>query len=291
MWSYSHDLGSELRLRFSGQEYFRYHFATDRDRPYGHPVTLAQPGAEPLTCHAPHDHLWHAGCWFSWKYLDGVNYWENAANGHPEGRLALQGQERVEASGDRLALQATYAYLDPRRGTVASEVRRTTWHRPDPDGGHRLDYDVSLTPVAALVLDRTPITAQTPWGGYAGLSWRFARGLGAVDGLDAEGRRHRAIEHQRARWAALHGALDGGPAQLAGVAMFDHPANPRHPTPWRYIADPGFAYLNPSPLLAEPLRLQAGETLGLRYRVLVFPGPADPSRLEAEWARYAAEGA
>ena len=288
MWRYEHQLGSDVRLFWSGHEYFRQYFGVERgDRPHADPVSV--PGGVPLTCFAPQDHLWHAGFWFNWKFINGVNYWENAADGHPEGRIRLEPPERLAASHDTVGVTATYVYLDPRRGEVARERREIVWYRPAPDGCHALDYMICFRagdgPVA---LDRTPITEGAPWGGYGGLSWRFARGLGQVDGLDAVGRRGKAIEHQSAAWATLYGCLDGRPNQWAGVAMFDHPQNPRHPTPWRYIADAGFAYLNPSPLFASALELRAKEGIVLRYRVLVYPGKADADLLSAEYAAFAA---
>lgn len=292
-WQYTHVPHSEVRLAVGPHTYFHYRFATDRDRPYAHPVTLALPGgAEALTCYAPHDHTWHAGFWFNWKYIDEVNYWENAADGHPEGRTQLDGPERLTATPERVSLEAPYAYVDPHRGAVATEERRLTWHRPSADdGSHATDVTVAFhAPAAAtapVVLDRTPINAQTPWGGYAGLSWRFSRALGAAQGCDAQGRRNQAIEHQRAAWATLGGKVDGGPDLQAGVAVFDHPANLGHPTHWRYITDPGFAYLNPSPVLAGPIAVAPGETLTLRYRVLVYAGPPDPARLAREHAAFA----
>lgn len=279
-----------MRLFWDGQEYLRHHPGTDLDRSFAHPVGV--PGQPPLTCFAPADHVWHAGFWFNWKEINGANYWENGQDGHPEGRTVFLGPERLEAEGDWVRLAARYAYVGPDRREVAREGRTLTWYRPDPDGSHRTDVAISLRAGETQVtLDRTPITEKTPWGGYAGLSWRFSRGFVGPDGLDAEGRRHRAIEHQRSRWAAMWGRLDGGPDIRAGVAMFDHPANPGHPTHWRYIADPGFAYLNPSPILAAPLRLPAGGGLELRYRVLVFPGTGNAGRLETEYARFAQSGA
>jgi hypothetical protein len=287
MWQVEHRPGSEVRLAWQGHEYFCLHLGVERgDRPHADPVRV--PGGPSLTCFAPHDHLWHCGFWFNWKYIDGVNYWENAADGHPEGRIRPRPPEALHVEGDTARLRAQYAYIDPRRGEIATETRQIAWRRPADDGSHALDWTVALRAGAApLTLDRTPVTQQTPWGGYGGLSWRFARGMGQVEGLDAAGRRGKAIEHQSAAWATLWGRLDGGPDLWAGVAMFDHPSNPRHPTPWRFIADPGFAYLNPSPLFAAPWELSAGEELVLHYRVLVYPGPADGQRLAAEFAAFA----
>ncbi len=288
MWRYAHRPASDVRLYWNDSEYFRQWLGTDRgDRPHADPVSV--PGRPSLTCFAPHDHLWHCGFWFSWKFINGVNYWENAADGHPEGRIRFQPPERLEASGDTVRVTADYAYVDPRQVEVARERREMVWYRPAADGSHTLDCTIRFRAGAgAVTLDRTPITPETPWGGYGGLSWRFSRALGQVEGIDAVGRSGKAIEHQSAAWATLFGRLDGGPEFWAGVAVFDHPTNPRHPTPWRYIADPGFAYLNPSPLLAAPLTLDTGRDLVLHYRVLVYLGQADRDRLASEFARFAA---
>ena len=278
-----------MRLFWRGDEYFRQHLGTERGaRPHADPVSL--PGGPPLTCFAPHDHVWHTGFWFNWKLINGVNYWENGADRpRPDGAIRFDPPERLEAADDRVAVTASYTYIDRLGAEVGREERRTAWRRPCGDGSYLVDCSVRFRPgPAPVTLDRTPITAETPWGGYGGLSWRFARGLGAVDGLDASGRRGRAIEHQRAAWATLFGSLDGGPDIRAGVAIFDHPANARHPTPWRFIAEPGFAYLNPSPLLAAPLQVGVGEELVLRYRVLVYAGAPDPARLAAIQSRFAA---
>ncbi len=287
MWTYEHRVGLEVRLLWNGHEYFRQHLGTERgDRPHADPVSL--PGGPSLTCFAPHDHVWHTGFWFNWKFINGVNYWENGADGRPDGRVRFDPPERLDCAGDRVTLTAAYTYVDPLRGEVAREVRRTGWQRPAADGSYLIDCSVHFhADRCPVTLDRTPITAATPWGGYGGLSWRFSRGLGAVDGLDAAGRRGTAIEHQQAAWATLFGRLDGGPDTRAGVAIFDHPTNPRHPTPWRFIADPGFAYLNPAPLLAAPLELAVGEELRLRYRVLVYPGVPDAERLAVRYAEFA----
>ncbi len=287
MWRYEHRPGHGVRLFWGEHLYFEQHLAGDGEAPCAHPVSVV--GGPDLTCYAPHDHPWHLGFWFGWKHINDINYWEHTPAGLPEGLTRFVAPERLEAGSDSVSLTATYALVDPRRGDVAQDVRTITWYPPAEDGSHRLDYALELVAgPEPVVLDRTPITPETPWGGYGGLSWRFSRGLGDFRGLDAEGRRDRDIEHQRAAWATLYGRLDGGLDIRAGVAIFDHPANPRHPTPWRFIAEPGFGYLNPALLLAEPLTVPGGARMRLRYRVLVYAGKVDPGRLAGEWAEFAA---
>jgi hypothetical protein len=89
----------------------------------------------------------------------------------------------------------------------------------------------------------------------------------------------------RATWCDLSGKLDGGLEQTGGVAIFDHPDNPRHPTPWYGATGPGH-YFNAAFLFHEPMSVARGQTLAFRYRVLVHDQIWDVPRLEAAYGTY-----
>jgi hypothetical protein len=88
-----------------------------------------------------------------------------------------------------------------------------------------------------------------------------------------------------------------GKKHPAGVAFFDHPSNPRHPTRWflvnRMIEDKNtgrkwpFYYNNAAIVGVDPLPLPKGETLTLFYRALVHPGHGDAAKLAAESEAFA----
>ena len=78
----------------------------------------------------------------------------------------------------------------------------------------------------------------------------------------------------------------GGLNQTGGVAIFDHPANPRHPTPWYGATGPGH-YFNAAVVFHEPMSVAGDETLTFRYRVLVHDQIWDVSRLQAAYGAYA----
>src|SRR5215472_15895413 len=63
-----------------GQTLWRFLYSTNYCKPCFHPLRVL--GGEPLTTLHPSDHKWHYGLWFSWKYINGVNYWEER-NGRP----------------------------------------------------------------------------------------------------------------------------------------------------------------------------------------------------------------
>ncbi len=79
------------------------------------------------------------------------------------------------------------------------------------------------------------------------------------------------------------GLIDG---QSVGVAFLDHPSNPRHPTPWYLIRSPVTGYINAALLNDEPLTLESGKTLALRYRLVVHLGRWDAERLQAALADF-----
>src|SRR6185436_20165510 len=57
----------------SGAERWRYAFGA-RKRPYVHPLTT--PAGHVLTRNAPDDHPWHHGLWFTIKFVNEENFWE-----------------------------------------------------------------------------------------------------------------------------------------------------------------------------------------------------------------------
>lgn len=218
--------------------------------------------------------------------LNGVNYWEERADA--DGRTELVAPARVELEGSTAVVETRYRYRPETGAAVLEERRGVVFHLPDDDGCYRLDWTHRFTAVEAVEIDRTPVNEETPWGGYAGLSWRAARSLGSFRALNSAGEVDGAVEHRCAAWVDLSGQSDGGTDLAAGIAMFDHRDNPRHPTHWRCILEPGFGFINPAFVLAEPYALPAGESLTLRYRVLVHDGWGDPARLEREFRDWIA---
>ena len=99
---------------------------------------------------------------------------------------------------------------------------------------------------------------------------------------------------KRAAWVTYWGPVEG---KELGVALFDHPGNPRHPT-WWHARDYGLFAANPfgihdfegKPEGSGDLTLAVGESLTLRYRLYLYEGEADPEALAREFEAFAATG-
>ena len=102
------DEGS-LTLKKGERTLWRLNFQKAEGKPYFHPVAAA--GGTELTWHRPPDHPWHRALWFSWKFIDGVNYWEeNPATGKVDGETEILGTETEIVAGEsaRIAMRLSY---------------------------------------------------------------------------------------------------------------------------------------------------------------------------------------
>lgn len=281
------DGGFALLLR--DKPLWHLHASKGPTKPYIHPLRSFD--GDDLTWHRPADHVWHYGLWFSWKLINGVNYWE-------EDPKTLQSAgitevERSQFAGDKAGALTTLelSYHEPGKPAVLKETRGLRMHPPLRDGSYRIDWTLEFTAQdQEVTLDRTRPKSQggPAWGGYAGLSYRAAETLQKHRVLDSDGftTDQKLIGSGRpARWMDFSG-IDAKSGRAHGVTIFDHPKNPRHPSPFYVFLDGKFGYIGPALLFNEPLKLKPRETLTLRYRVLVHPGRGDAVKLKTEYGRW-----
>ncbi len=280
-----------------------YHWDKEHRQPFFHPL-YSYRGSEPLTCFAPWDHPWHKGLWWSWKYINRINFWEHLAregegegqsivtdhdiSARPDGSICIQQKLKMRS----IATQETYL-LEDRRITIAPSL-------PELPDSWYLDWEATTTALLDCELSVTPYS-EALWGGYAGLNFRPNRSMGWGETIrNSEGLEgHPACHGQRARWAAYCGRLDGdetatptSPSQ-AGLAILDHPRNPSYPTPF-YAWSTGddnrsFGFLAAAPLMhIGRLALSSGDRLQFRYRVILFDEPIRSDKLSEAWESFAA---
>lgn len=281
-YEWKHDPGRELTLLADGRTLWTFHFAPEDNWPYFHPLSL--PGGPVLTGLSPKDHPWHRALWFSWKFINGVNYWEfkdlKDPASEPAGRTELAGREEVKnsANGATITVDIAYRYDG---GVVMKEKRTIRVGLPRQDGSYVIDWQGAF---AALDRD-VELNKDT---GYAGLFFRGSPKLAQPRYLNSEGAKTMAVHQKAAKWIDLTGVADPdfGPA---GVTIFDHPDNPRFPTPWwrdRSRDDDDISYIGSAPLFTGPYVIKAGRSLRLRYRVLVHKGAANAEALNREFEAF-----
>ena len=231
-------------------------------RPFVHPVKLAD--GTTVTATEPDDHFWHRGVWFTFKYVNGVNYWEERED-QPGGvgrQVSLTPPEAEIEGGDAVVLRHALRWEDD-AGPKLIEAR--TLRVSERDDVLILDWESALTPLEDLTLDRTPFTT---WGGYGGLVVRMRQDLTNQRIVFPGGQITNRPTGERHAWGGIEGEAEG--RELA-VAFLPHPKNRRYPEPFYGAAREGWNFFGGAPPFHEPLTLQAGETLLHRARVLILP--------------------
>ncbi|MCX6876006.1 MAG: PmoA family protein [Verrucomicrobia bacterium] len=275
------DAGVALVNQASGLPVWRAGCDPQQPQPYIYP--LATLGGVELTANSPADHVWHHSLWFAWKYINGVNYWEtDPQTGKSEGSTLIK-STKIQCGDDFSArVELAIEYAPPGKPPVLRESRVLAFGAPRADGSYVIDWDATFTVgETGIILDRTP--PQGASGGYAGLSLRFPKGIKGWNFLTSEGAASAATGNgQPACWADFSGPTRTGP--VAGITVFDHPANPRHPTRWYLNAE--HPYFSPALIYREPMTLKSGATMRLRYRVLVHEGLGEIPKLDAEFNNF-----
>ena len=106
--------------------------------------------------------------------------------------------------------------------------------------------------------------------------------------LNADGKASMAeIWGKRSNWVDYTATVDG---EALGVAIFDHPSNPRYPTYW-HARDYGLFALNPfgqkafDPTKEESAwKIASGQKIEFRWQVVVHPADAPLADLYKQYA-------
>jgi len=257
-----------IALLKDGKAVWQHNHDPDEGKPYIHP--LATSDGEVLTWLRPKDHPWHRGLWFSWKFINGLNYWEeDRKTGLSEGRTKIK-KAKIKTGEDYSArIELAVSYHPPGKDEVISEKRVLNITAPDDKGTCKIDWTSIFKATGGdATLGRTPIPGEKhgkSYGGYAGLSIRMAGETRGWKYTDSEGRQGKDIHGKKAMWMKAAGNTPSG--KEAGVTIEDQKSNLRHPTPWYLAAE--MPYFGPALLFNKPYTLKKGESLTLKYRVTV----------------------
>ncbi|MDN5213336.1 PmoA family protein [Fulvivirgaceae bacterium BMA12] len=269
---------------------WQFNYDKAHGKPYFYPLSTID--GQNLAWLRPKDHPWHYGLWFSWKFINNSNFWEEDINTRKsQGTPAITGISKT-LSGDFSATFKIDLSYTPEAGREALREKRTIRvSAPDSLGNYFIDWSLYyLAKSDTVILDRTlPGKLGGPtYGGYAGLSFRASKNLTRHQYIDANGWVNKAnyIGHgEKANWMDLSGTI-GNSNGRPGVAMFNHPENGSGQVPWYVYKKGDFAFLNAGILFDEPMVILPGNTLNLKYRVLVHSREMTGGEINAYYKKY-----
>jgi len=297
-----------VQVFIAGKAFTSFYFGKNSPKPYMSPLRSAQ--GTVVTRGYPmrtdisgerHDHPHHRALFFAHGDINGIDFWgegppnkkAQTANGVyyptagelPTGRTEFHKLDEVRSSGTSGTVKAEFLLVGPDDKVIGSETQEYTF---SGDSSSRV-IDCTFT----LIADKgVPLKmVDTKEGTFA---IRVVNGLTkpGLKMLNSEGKVGvDAIWGKRANWVNYDGVVDG---ESLGIAIFDNPANIKHPTYW-HARDYGLFAANPfgehdfynDPKRDGSVTIAQGKSLTLRYRVLIHHGDAAEAKVAEAYSRYA----
>lgn len=293
-----------IDVTIEGKPFTAFYTGAGAPKPYLHPLRAAS--GRIVTRRYPmetfpgeaNDHPHHRGLWFTHGDVNGYDFWANEPSqkgvGKGRGKVALRKLGKLSGGGKSGSIQAVFEWQYPDGKPMLTETRRMVFYS-DPVL-RTIDLDIALKAVEKVRFGDTKegtfaIRLASELEEPSPRSKPEPARTGRM--VSSEGRQgEKEIWGSRAAWVDYSGVIEG---ERLGVAIFDHPSNPKHPTYWHARGYGLFAanIFGEHDFLRKPadgsITLEPGQALRFRYRVVIHPGDAQSAGLAELFRKYAAK--
>jgi hypothetical protein len=282
----------KLRVEINGQLFTEYHFA---GAPHVYFYPVLGPGGAPMTRNWPmkeaegeeRDHPHHRSLWYSHGAVNGFDFW---AEGSKSGQILHDKFLEVRDGAEIGIIRSANRWVAPNGEVVITDERVfRVYARPD----HERLFDFEVTLKAG---EKDVVFGDTKEGAMAirvNEEMRLTRGKGqrgAGHIVQSTGVRDGATWGKRADWCDYYGPVHG---KTVGIAIFDHPSNPKHPT-WWHVRDYGLFAANPFGVHdfekraegAGNLAIPKGESITFKYRFYMHEGDDQKAKVAERYQEY-----
>jgi len=176
------------------------------------------------------DHIWHHGLWYSHGDINGVDFWRQTTGDPtqdskfplPVGRMIAKAEPKTAVREDSGTLIAELDLMTSDNKSLGTVLESFTFSRQGVN--HVVDVQVTLRADRGVAL-KMGDTEEGSLGIRFADEFRQDRGATLLnsDGLVTTEK----IWGKRAKWVDYSTTLKG---QKVGVAILDHPKNPKYPT-------------------------------------------------------------
>jgi hypothetical protein len=280
-----------LRIEINGQLFTEYLFK-DVPRPYFYP--LIGPGEARMTRNWPmkntpdeeHDHPHHRSLWFAHGAVNGIDFWSEQKD---FGKIVHDGFTEIKSGRESGQIKSRDKWIAPDGKQVCSDERTLRIYTPAIAGERVFDFEITLSAANGDVT-----FGDTKEGTMAlrlAETMRLKGKVGHGHIINSAGVKDEATWGKRAEWCDYSGPVDG---KTVGIAIFDNPHNPRHPT-WWHVRDYGLFAANPfgqhdfeklKDKAAGDFVIPAGKSATFRYRFYIHEGDEQQAKVAEKFKEY-----
>jgi hypothetical protein len=284
-------LTNRLRVEINGRLFTEY-FYKDVPRPYCYP--LIGPGDAPMTRNWPmkatvdeeHDHPHHRSFWFAHGSVNGQDFWTEQKG---FGKIVHIGFTEIKSGQETGVIKSRNQWVAADGTVVCTDERTLRIYNPGQAAERLFDFEITLhASNGELTFGDTKEGAMAV---RLAETMRLKGKTGHGHIVTSAGAHDDATWGKRADWCDYYGPVEG---KTVGIAIFDHPQNPRHPT-WWHVRDYGLFAANPfgqhdfeklADKSAGNLTLPAGQSLTFRYRFYLHEGDERQAKVAEKYQEY-----
>jgi hypothetical protein len=269
-------VGDRIEIRRGGNLITSYILSDFEKYPFFFPVNGPSRASVTSMRNANYPH--HSSLFFGCDRVNGGNYWQE---GLERGQIVPVRADILEPKGDQVVIENENIWSRPTAPSPIRDTRIIAVTSPSEDL-YQIDFDITLEMLMDVTIDKT---------NHSLLSVRMDPDLAVINGgvmVNAEGETGESGTFgKRSPWMDYHGNRMG---THEGIAILQHPSNAWYPAPW-FTRDYGF--FSPTPMYwpenGEDMQFKKGETVRLRYRVLVHRGNHIEAGIMEQFEKYKTE--
>lgn len=272
-------VGTRIDVSINGNLFTQYVCSDDEKYPFFFPVN--SPSGFGVTSMRNGLYPHHSSLFFACDRVNGGNYWQE---GLDRGQIRSLRAEILKTGKDSVVIENECIWSRPGAMSPVRDVRTIIITAPSKEM-YQIDFDITLDMLMNVKIEKT---------NHSFFSARMAPDLSVAQGgimINAEGNKGETGDNgtfgKKSPWMDCYGTRYG---KTEGLAIFQHPSNPWYPSPW-FTRDYGF--FSPTPMYwpadeTAGTVLKKGESLKLRYRVLVHNGDPTAAGIAQAFKNFAA---
>jgi hypothetical protein len=300
--------GSQVDVLIGGKPFTSYTFDAKIAKPFMYPLRSAEgivvTRGFPMVKNIPgesKDHPHHRGLYYTHGDINGVDFWGEEVYAE---KAPVHVAGKTYQSSEQLPFGRTvFTKLEEARGGAEAGTLRARFNLVGPDGkvmGEETQAYTFRGDATTRTIDceftihalQTPLKMGDTKEGTFGIRLVKALEEPAVKMLNSEGAvGEKNIWGKRANWVDYSAKVEG---KELGIAIFDNPSNPKHPTYW-HARGYGLFAVNPfgehdfynDKSRDGSMTVKPGESLTFRYRVLIHDGDASAAKVADAYTAYA----
>ena len=269
-------VGDRIEFKINGNLFTNYVFSEYEKYPFFFPVNGPSKASVTSMRNANYPH--HSSLFFGCDRVNSGNYWQE---GLERGQIVSLRVNILESGGDKAVIENECIWKREQADAPIKDKRRITVSAPSVDK-FQIDFDITMEMLMDVTIEKT---------NHSLFSARIDPDLAVINGgtmIDSEGNSaEKGTFGKSAGWMDCYGKRMN---KFEGIAILQHPSNYWYPSPW-FTRDYGF--FSPTPMFWPPndksIMLKKGESVKLRYRVIVHTGDDKQARIADEFEKYKSE--